>query len=263
MTESAIIDWHAVDRPLPGHRRPGHGTPIVLLHGFTQTGLSWEPVATRLRHDVDLLAPDAPGHGRSAESSLAIDEYAASLASSVGPALYVGYSMGGRTALHVATSRPDLVRGLVLIGATPGLESESERHDRRTADEALARRIVDIGLDPFLEEWLAQPLFRSLARDSWNLVDRRRNTPRGLASSLRTAGTGTQESLWNRLVDVACPTVLVTGSLDEKFTALARRMSASISDSEHVVVADRGHAVHLEDPRTVADIVNRLSSLVA
>ena len=262
MTESEAIDWQVVDRPRPGHRRIGQGTPIVLLHGFTQTGLSWEPVVRHLRGDLDLLAPDAPGHGRSTESSLSIGEYAAALADSVGPALYVGYSMGGRTALHVATSRPDLVRGLVLIGATPGIESDSERHERCTADETLAHHVVDVGLDQFLEEWLAQPLFGTLTRDSWNLDDRRRNTPHGLASSLRTAGTGTQESLWGRLVDVACPTVLVTGSLDEKFTALARRMSASISNCEHVVVPDRGHAVHLEDPRTVADIVNRVSSLV-
>ena len=252
-----MTDWVAIDDPVPGHRRSGHASPIVLLHGFTQTGLSWTPVTDALGPDVDLVAPDAPGHGRCTNRRLDLADYATYLASSLPRSIYVGYSMGGRTALHVALRHPDRVSGLVLIGATPGIEDPDERLARRAADETLARHVQESPLDDFLDEWLTQSLFATLPRDAWNLEDRRRNDPEGLAASLRLAGTGTQESLWPRLSEIACPVIVVTGELDAKFTDISRRMVTSFrTPAEHVIVPGCGHAVHLERPKTVASIVD-------
>lgn len=252
-----MTDWVAIDDPVPGHRRSGHSSPIVLLHGFTQTGLSWTPVTDALGPEFDLIAPDAPGHGRCANRRLDLADYATHLASSLPRSIYVGYSMGGRTALHVALRHPDRVSGLVLIGATPGIEDPEERAARRRADEDLARRVIETPLDDFLDEWLTQSLFATLPRDAWNLEDRRRNDPEGLAASLRLAGTGTQESLWPRLSEIACPVIVVTGELDAKFTDIGRRMVTSFrTPAEHVIVPGCGHAVHLERPTTVASIVD-------
>jgi 2-succinyl-6-hydroxy-2,4-cyclohexadiene-1-carboxylate synthase len=272
--------WQAVDEPVPGHRRAGDGPAIVLLHGFTQTGLSWTPVTDHLSSGVDLVVPDAPGHGRSGDRRASVADYADLLGTRLPRSIYVGYSMGGRTALHVALSHPTRVRGLVLIGATPGLETPEERATRRAADDALARHLDDAPLDDFLAEWLAQPLFASLPRDAWNLEDRRRNTASGLAASLRLAGTGAQDSLWDRLGDIHCPTVLVTGEHDEKFTDIARRMAAIMSSTAtstatssvtpsmtssvtHMVISGSGHAVHLERPERVAGIVSDLVTRLA
>lgn len=255
-----MTDWTAVDDPVPGHRRRGDGPSVVLLHGFTQTGLSWSPVADLLDSRFDLFAPDAPGHGRSDELRSTISGYAARLADELPPSVYVGYSMGGRTALHVAIRHPERVRGLVLIGATPGLDSEQDRADRRAADEELAARLLASTLDVFLHDWLTQPLFSTLPVTAWNLDDRRRNSSRGLSSSLRLAGTGSQDSLWTRLGEISCPTVLVTGERDVKFTAIAERMTTlMMATTEHLVIPGLGHAVHLEDPNKVADIVNDLT----
>lgn len=255
-----MTNWVAVDEPIPGHRRRGDGPSVVLLHGFTQTGLSWSPVADLLDPRFDLFAPDAPGHGRSDEQRSSISEYASRLARELPPSVYVGYSMGGRTALHVAIRHPERVRGLVVIGATPGLDSAQERADRRAADETLAERILSTPLDDFLHDWLTQPLFSTLPVTAWNLDDRRRNSPRGLSSSLRLAGTGSQDSLWSRLGEVSCPTVLVTGERDVKFTAIADRMTSLMTaTTDHLVIPALGHAVHLEDPSRVADIVNELT----
>ena len=252
-----MTDWVAVDDPVAGHRRMGDSSTIVLLHGFTQTGLSWTPVTDALGTDFDLVAPDAPGHGRSTGLRLDLADYASRLASSLPRSVYVGYSMGGRTALHVALRRPDRVRGLVLIGATPGIEDPEERLSRRAADEALADHVVRTSLDDFLIEWLSQSLFSTLPREAWNLDDRRRNEPEGLAASLRLAGTGTQESLWSRLSEISCPVVTITGEHDTKFTAIAGRMTSSFtSPAEHVVVPGCGHAVHLERPAAVASIID-------
>ncbi|MEN9803250.1 MAG: hypothetical protein RIS41_97 [Actinomycetota bacterium] len=254
-----MTEWIPVDGPLPGHHRPGDGASVVLLHGFTQTGRSWAPVAEALDHSFDLFAPDAPGHGRSSHVHIDISEYAARLASNLPPSTYVGYSMGGRTALRVALDHPERVRSLVLIGATPGIEDVTERASRRSADEDLARHVLETSLDDFLREWLSQSLFTTLPSEAWDLEDRRRNGPVGLASSLRLAGTGAQDSLWSRLGELTCPTVLITGELDTKFTDIASRMTQMISGPvEHIIVPAHGHAVHLESPTAVASLVDRV-----
>jgi 2-succinyl-6-hydroxy-2,4-cyclohexadiene-1-carboxylate synthase len=254
-----MTEWITVDDPLPGHRRLGDGEPIVLLHGFTQTGLSWTPVVDALDHSLDLFAPDAPGHGRSSHVNIGISEYAARLASNLSPSTYVGYSMGGRTALRVAIDHPERVRSLVLIGATPGIEDADERANRRAADDNLARHVLESTLDDFLQEWLSQGLFTTLPKEAWNLEDRRCNGREGLASSLRLAGTGAQDPLWSRLGEVSCPTVLITGELDIKFSDIASRMTKLINAPvDHVVVPGRGHAVHLESSEVVASIVERV-----
>ena len=60
--------------------------------------------------------------------------------------------------------RPTLVDGLVLVGATAGIDDAAERAARRAADEALADRLERDGVDAFLDEWLASPLFAGAAR---------------------------------------------------------------------------------------------------
>jgi 2-succinyl-6-hydroxy-2,4-cyclohexadiene-1-carboxylate synthase len=194
------------------------------------------------------LALDAPGHGAAAELDLDLVEGGAWLAATGGRATYVGYSMGGRLCLHAALAAPDTVRGLVLVSATGGIDDAGERDTRQRADEALADRIEAIGVDAFLDEWLAQPLFAGLDVAAQGRADRLRNTAAGLASSLRRAGTGTQLPLWDRLVGLHVPTLVVAGALDTKFVALGERLAATIPDAELAVVPGAGHTVHLERP---------------
>ena len=227
----------------------GAGPRLALVHGFTQTRRSWGPVADDLARDHELVLVDAPGHGRSAE--LHADRATAGrlVADVAGPAVYVGYSMGGRIVLHTALERPDLVRGLVLIGATAGLESADERAARVADDEARARRVEAIGVAAFLDEWLALPLFAGLSPAAAGRDARLENTAAGLASSLRLAGTGTQEPSWHRLGEISAPTLVVAGADDTKFVALGQRLAAGIgANATFATVAGAGHTAHLEQP---------------
>jgi len=160
--------------------------------------------------------------------------------------------MGGRVALHAALAHPERVTSLVLIGATAGIVDSAERFERREWDERLADRIEAIGLDMFIDEWLANPLFGGLDEESAARNDRLRNTAEGLASSLRTCGTGTQDSLWDRLAEIQCPTLVLVGEHDTKFRALGDRLVAAIPDSRLTIIADSGHSVHLEAPQATA-----------
>ena len=213
------------------------------------------PIVTRLTTD-DVFTPDLPGHGSATTSETSLEDAAQELIIRQSTCAVVGYSMGGRFALHVATRNPGRLRGLVLISSSPGLEDADERASRRESDERLATHIEEVGVDQFLDEWLAQPLFASLPQDSSALDDRRRNTSTGLAWSLRHWGTGCQESLWESLRRVDCPVLLITGGRDTKFTAIATRMAGLIDDCRHAVIDDAGHAVHLERPELVAGLID-------
>lgn len=254
---SRTADWSIRYDGLGLETLPGRGEPIVFLHGFTQTARSWRPVVQHLRTERPIACVDAPGHGASASVHLDPSETADAVSRLVPRSTLVGYSMGGRIALHVALQHPESVERLVLIGATPGIEDDAERAARRDADAALADRLERIGLDAFLDEWLAQPLFATLTDEQRNLDDRRRNTIGGLAASLRSSGTGQQESLWPRLDSIRVPTLVIAGEHDTKFTSIGRRMVGAIGPSAELhVAAGRGHAVHLEDPRGVASLID-------
>ena len=223
----------------------GSGQRVAFLHGFTQTGRSWLPVTDGLPSFESMLI-DAPGHGGSAEVKADLPAGADLVAATMKRGTLVGYSMGARFALHTVLRAPDTVDSLVLVSGTPGIEDETERAARRRADDALADRIESIPLADFLDEWLANPMFDGLDHESRNMADRLRNTPAGLASSLRLAGTGTQQPLWDRLDAIKCPVLIVCGSRDPKFVDIARRMKDRIASSEIVEIEDSGHTVHLE-----------------
>src|SRR5690606_10540568 len=145
---------------------------------------------------------DAPGHGASGAARLAWPDAVDALAATGGRGTWIGYSMGGRLALGVALAHPQLVERLVLVGASPGIADPGERAARRAGDEALARHLLAVGLDAFLDEWLAQPLFAGLTADEAQRSARRTNTADGLAAALRDLGTGTQPDLWPALDDL-------------------------------------------------------------
>lgn len=233
--------------------RYARGSRLAFLHGFTQTARSWEPIMARLVDAHDCLALDAPGHGASTDGGRTLWQCADDIAETAPGSTLVGYSMGARMALHAALAHPTAFAGLVLISGTPGIEDDDERAARRRADDALADHIETIGVGRFIDEWLAQPLFAGLPAGAAMREDRLRNTAHGLASSLRHAGTGTQQPLWSRLGEIRLPTLLVTGSRDVKFTDIGERMRAMIDGCEHLTVTGAGHTAHLEATEAVLE----------
>jgi len=230
---------------------------VVLVHGFTQTLAAWEPVAARLARRWQLVRVDLPGHGGSGGVRVGFEEAAGLVGEAGGAGVYCGYSLGGRLCLRLALDRPELVQGLVLVGASPGIADPGGRAERRAADEALAGRAEREGVAAFLDRWLAGPLFATLPAEAAGRADRLANTPEGLAYALRRLGTGAQESLWDRLGGLRPPTLLVAGDRDAKFAALAGQMAAAIGPQARVALIEgAGHAVHLERPAELAALID-------
>jgi 2-succinyl-6-hydroxy-2,4-cyclohexadiene-1-carboxylate synthase len=233
---------------------------VVLLHGFTHTGASWDPVVAALGERYRAFAPDIRGHGAaSAVEPVTLKAVLADVAA-LAPERFtlVGYSMGGRIALHAGLEFVERVQRLVLIGASPGLAHPAERAARRAADEELARLVEDSTIEEFAARWAQTPVLAGQAADVLAAVhsDRLRNSPIGLARALRGLGTGALPSVWDRLGEIAVPVALVVGERDLKFTAIATQMASRLRHAQVHVVPGVGHAVHLEAPEIVARVIS-------
>lgn len=241
-----------------------HTMRLLALHGFTGRGSDWDVLRDRIA-GYPWIAPDLPGHGPSpalpADLGAHLDFINRSLDVCDGASVLLGYSMGARLALHAALDAPQCFRALVLIGGSPGLDTEAARASRRTADAALAQRIRNFPTTAdFLAEWDAQPLLagRAAMPEPWksrSLEARRHNTLRGLAASLEGVGTGTLPSLWDRLAELDLPVLLLAGANDAKFADIAHRMAARLPDARVALVPHAGHAAHLERPDSTAAIL--------
>ena len=233
--------------------RTGSGPRIVLLHGFTQSSRSWRPLEAILGPGHELVIPDLPGHGQSPPATVGgIAEAARIVADSCGAGSYVGYSLGGRVALHLALAHPDLVERLVLVGTTAGIEDLYEREERKEADDNLAERLEgvgDEGVAGFLDDWLAGPLFFHLTPEQADLESRLVNSASGLASALRRLGTGTQLPVWEEVGTLGMPVLVVAGQDDAKFVDAGQRLASAIGPNAAFVIAPNcGHAVPFEQP---------------
>jgi 2-succinyl-6-hydroxy-2,4-cyclohexadiene-1-carboxylate synthase len=234
--------------------------PVVLLHGFTHTGASWDPVIAALGERYRVIAPDIRGHGEaSGRQPVTLRAVIDDVAELAPPERIVvaGYSMGARIALHLALGLHERVERLVLIGASPGIADPAERAARRDDDERLAEEIERSSIQEFARRWAQTPVLAGLPLEVAEAVhaDRLRSTPAGLARALRGLGTGALPPLWERLGELRMPVGLVVGERDRKFVEVAEAMAGAIPRASVTVVADAGHAVHLEAPERVAVVI--------
>lgn len=246
----------------------GEGEPVTFLHGFSQGGAAWRELVELLpagRYQSILV--DIRGHGQSEvppQAPHTVDACTRDLVAlwehlGVERTHLVGYSMGGRLALFAASREPERIQTLLTIGAHAGLEGE-ERERRRRADDELARRIEQQGIEWFVDHWQALPMFQGLGRRGPEFLKelrrlRLRNRPEGLAASLRGMGPGACEPFWGELAAIRSPSLFVAGGLDERYSRVAERLRESVAGSKAVTVDDAGHSAHMELPDAFAVIL--------
>lgn len=124
---ATTVAWDSVqiNEMLMTYRTAGEGEPLLLLHGFTGTGEMWASVLDELAPHFRLIVPDLRGHGRSTNPSdtfthrqAALDVFALMDHLGINRVKAMGISTGGMTLLHMATSQPERIDAMVLIGST-------------------------------------------------------------------------------------------------------------------------------------------------
>jgi 2-succinyl-6-hydroxy-2,4-cyclohexadiene-1-carboxylate synthase len=244
----------------------GQGPAVTLLHGFTQTATSWLEVVDLMPQTQRWLIPDLRGHGRSRASGphtldACVDDLIKLWDSlSAREVHLVGYSMGGRLALHLATTYPQRLLSLTTLGCGAWLD-DSAREARLESDLAMADQIDDLGIDLFVDRWLSLPLFAGLKRRGPDFEARTRaqrlvNRPEGVARSLREMGPGAQPAP-NRaaLATIKCPSLFLAGELDARYVEAAAGLAKAVPGGRFGVLPGVGHAAHLEDPNEFARVL--------
>ena len=216
---------------------------VLFVPGFMQRGDVWQPLAARLAGSYRTICLDFRRSG--------FEERVGELLEAAPPgSAVVGYSMGGRLALHAALREPERFGALVLVGASAGIEDPAERDERRRSDESLAAWMESSPIEEVVARWEALPVF---ATQSGELRERQRagrlsHDPAELAQLLRSAGQGATPPAWDRLAELRCPVLLAAGALDERYATAAHRMAALIPSARVRLVRHAGHAPQLEAP---------------
>ncbi len=250
--------------------------PLVLLHGFMQTGASWAQVAPRLARHHCLYALDLVGHGASSKPAsdapyafeAQADAVAAFINDVVAPenaaatpegalpvkrAHVLGYSMGGRIALDVAIRHADVVYALILESAGLGPADDAERTELEERAQEWADRLHSDGMEAFVDYWEGLPLFQSQQRLSEELradirAERVANDADAMARVLLNAGQQTMDSARDNMVALGLlwlPTLYVAGTRDAKYLEIAEQFIREGFDAKPVMA---GHNTHLELP---------------
>jgi 2-succinyl-6-hydroxy-2,4-cyclohexadiene-1-carboxylate synthase len=245
-------------------------TPLLLVHGFAQTAESWQIVIEKMPGPRALNAIELPGHGATGLKEgvptvelardfvlLKLDETA------VDRAVLWGYSQGARVALDFTLEHPERVAALIVESGTAGIEDPLARADRRSRDFALSKRVENSTIQQFVDLWETVPALidQSPALIDAQRADRLSHDPVALAAVLRGIGQAAYEPMWDRLPEIAVPTLVLSGARDENYTVLAERFAQAIADARHQTIPGAGPAVHLENPdATVAAVQHFLAS---
>ena len=234
---------------------------IQALHGFGGDGEDFVLVQTA--SNFDWCAMDLLGHGASPKSmnpdDYTVQSQAEMVSSQVHGEIVLGYSMGARLALQAVLQYPSIWKGLILISGTAGLQEG--RSKRQAWDQALADRLQTSTRTDFWQYWSQVPIIQSQSRieEEFRIQreKRRQKTDlNSLAASVLGFGAGIMPSVWHRLHEVRVPVLLIVGEEDQKYQVLAKKLDKEFLDSQLHVVANAGHAPHMEQPTMVANIID-------
>ena len=252
----------------------GEGPEVVLVHGLGGSAANWVEVIPELVRRHRVIAVDLPGHAGSPAPArgAGMDDFAAATAGvldaeGVREALVAGHSFGGLVALRLARSRPELVRGLLLV-APAGIATTSRVVEAVVVAAATIR--PGRAAARFRHRWAERAWYRRVLFRPWFVSDPVALTPRathGLLSAqprhtnTRVAGRAMIADDPRRELDgIACSAIVLWGARDAQLPLgdafeYARRLRARLR-----LVADCGHLVIVERPHAVLDALYDLAS---
>jgi 2-succinyl-6-hydroxy-2,4-cyclohexadiene-1-carboxylate synthase len=175
--------------------------------------------------------------------------------------ILVGYSMGGRLAMHALLDGGPW-DAAVIISANPGIRDPAESSARRSTDALWATQALTLGWDDFLTKWSAQAILNGAIRDEREdkkLIQRRRE----IARSFVDWSVGNQTPLWDRLSSITIPVLWVAGENDTKFCAFAQEAAALAENFQIAIAPETGHRVPWERGDWLAERIREMVAKLA
>ena len=178
----------------------------------------------------------------------------AELAANGEKSVLLGYSLGGRLALHACIYRPDLWQGVVLVGADPGLGSSEEKNQQFTRDRNWADRLKKEPLEQLVREWDEQPVFCGIENSAPRNLEEL--DPIQLSQQFEVFSKGLQQNLVPALSELKTPPVLfLAGEKDKKYQQIGDELAELCPVVKSQWVEDSGHRVPWENPESFSRIL--------
>jgi 2-succinyl-6-hydroxy-2,4-cyclohexadiene-1-carboxylate synthase len=178
----------------------------------------------------------------------------AELATNGEKSVLLGYSLGGRLALHACIHRPDLWQGVVVVGADPGMGSGEEKNQQFTRDRNWADRLKKEPLEQLLREWDEQPVFCGIENSAPRNLDEL--DPIQLSQQFEVFSKGLQQNLVPALSELKNPPVLfLAGEKDKKYQQIGDELAELCPVVKSQWVEDSGHRVPWENPESFSRIL--------
>lgn len=232
-------------------KRSGSGGPVLLLHGGLMVHQEWSAQVPFLSRYYQVIAPDSRGHGRTTTGSRPLDyrQMARDTITLIeqlgcGRVAIVGSSDGAITAMTVATWRPDLVSGLVLMGVCHNVE----QYDRKVREAS----------DRFLNPYSAVMLGLRIMHRSMKLHD---PGQKRFFSDMRQLWDTLPDLTEDELAGIHAPTLVICGDRDEFLAreddplGIFKETAAAIPGAELEVIYGGGHTLASSRPDSVNELI--------
>ncbi len=262
------------------YTKQGEGLPIVCLHGFSEDASTWQSLFDEVKKNKAQYAMyciDLIGHGKSPRPhsieyyaiDYLVDKIHATLQMAFSgkrktPYVLLGYSLGGRVAMHYALKYTCELSAIILESSSFGIADYAKRQERKIQDEELALVIEQQGIEFFEKYWSNLTLFKSQQSLSDKIKQeiktrRLQNDPRCLANILRMLGQGNLSYMANSFFALQLPKLYICGELDEKYLAVAQGLEHKSIDVQ--MIAKAGHNTHLEQSTKFYELVHEFLCL--
>ncbi len=157
------------------------------------------------------------------------------------PAILMGYSLGGRLALHVLLDRPQQWKAAIIISTHPGLTDSQEKQKRFEHDQKWVERFQTEKWESLMESWNAQDVFK---QDVFHFDRLEANYQRPqIIKTLFQGSLLKQADLRQHIANCSMPILWITGSLDQRYCQLAQSLIFAHFLSRWEKIADAGHRV--------------------
>ena len=239
---------------------------IFCIHGNFQTAKVWHPLEERMKarfSDLEMITEDL-----CAKQFQSFDDWTEDFCGRVEAqangekSILLGYSLGGRLALHACLSRPDLWKSAIIVGADPGLESEEEKKLQLDKDRNWAERLKREPLEKLVDEWDAQSVFCGFENQApRNLGEM---DPQEISQQFLVFSKGIQRNLAPKLAELkSTPILFLSGEKDRKYQKIGEGLAGACTMFKSEIIKDAGHRVPWENPnqfvQTLGKFINNLN----
>ncbi len=234
---------------------------LIFLHGFLGSNLDFQLLIDYLKDDFFCVALDLPGHGESKE--IEFSDYPSFenvllktlLPYQDKPLSLVGYSMGGRIGIQIASKVQAF--SLVLISSALEPLSPQEKKIRENWEQKQIDSLTKDSFSNFLENWYSLPIFKTLKEKAtlYNCMIQKRTTenPKALAKVMRVTSPIYLDAPPLFLSQYSKPLLYLSGKKDLKYQEQALKVKRRFNHAWIHSEENASHALHLEAPQSISN----------